>query len=164
MKKLYIIGGTMGVGKTTTCESLLKKLPQSVFLDGDWCWKMNPFVVNDETKEMVLKNISFLLNSFIQCSCCQNIIFCWVLDHQSIIDSILSTINTDNVETISVSLIADESALSKRLRKDINSGIRSADIIKRSIERLPLYNDINSIKINVSDITPEDVSDKILNL
>ena len=51
MKNLYIIGGTMGVGKTTTCQILKQKLKNSVFLDGDWCWDMNPFKVTDETKK-----------------------------------------------------------------------------------------------------------------
>ncbi len=43
MKNIYLIGGTMGVGKTTTCQVLKSKLPGSVFLDGDWCWDMQPF-------------------------------------------------------------------------------------------------------------------------
>ena len=38
MKTLYMIGGTMGVGKTTVCQLLKHDLPNSVFLDGDWCW------------------------------------------------------------------------------------------------------------------------------
>ena len=51
MKTLYLIGGTMGIGKTTACRLLKTKLPDSVFLDGDWCWDMHPFIVNDETKK-----------------------------------------------------------------------------------------------------------------
>lgn len=38
MKHVYFIGGTMGVGKTTTCQMLKEKLQNSVFLDGDRCW------------------------------------------------------------------------------------------------------------------------------
>ena len=38
MKTLFLIGGTMGVGKTTACRILKRKLPACVFLDGDWCW------------------------------------------------------------------------------------------------------------------------------
>ena len=48
----------MGVGKTTTCEELSKKLQNSVWLDGDWCWMINPFVVNEENKRMVINNIN----------------------------------------------------------------------------------------------------------
>ena len=48
-KKVYFIGGTMGVGKTSVCQILKRKLDKSVFLDGDWCWDAHPFVVNPET-------------------------------------------------------------------------------------------------------------------
>ena len=68
MKRLYLIGGTMGVGKTTVCRQLKKELPNSVFLDGDWCWDADPFQVTEETKTMVLQNICYLLNSFIHCT------------------------------------------------------------------------------------------------
>ena len=89
-KTIYIIGGTMGAGKTTVCQILKKKLPDCVFLDGDWCWDMDPFQVTEETKTMVLENVVFLLNRFIRCSAFKNIVFCWVLHEQGIIDGILA--------------------------------------------------------------------------
>ena len=68
MKKLYLIGGTMGVGKTTVSQTLKMQLENSVFLDGDWCWDAHSFQVTEETKEMVLQNICTILNNFLQCS------------------------------------------------------------------------------------------------
>ena len=65
MKTLYLIGGTMGVGKTTISRQLKKDLHNSVFLDGDWCWDADPFQVTEETKEMVMRNICFLLTFFV---------------------------------------------------------------------------------------------------
>ncbi|MFT8363047.1 MAG: AAA family ATPase [Sporolactobacillus sp.] len=53
MKRLIIINGTMGVGKSTVSQLVADKLDQSVFLDGDWCWNMHPWVFSDENKEMV---------------------------------------------------------------------------------------------------------------
>ena len=75
MKRFIMIGGTMGVGKTTTSQLLKKKLNHSVMLDGDWCWDMHPFIVNEETKAMVINNIVYQLQSFIDCSVIENIIF-----------------------------------------------------------------------------------------
>lgn len=72
MKRLYMIGGPMGVGKTAACRQLQQLLDRSVFLDGDWCWDAHPFQVTEETREMVLENISFLLNSFLRCCCFAN--------------------------------------------------------------------------------------------
>lgn len=94
MKNLIFINGTMGVGKTTTCRELQKILSPSVFLDGDWCWDMKPFIVTDETKKMVTDNICHMLNNFLACPEFQNIIFCWVMHRQEIIDSILENLNS----------------------------------------------------------------------
>ena len=84
MKRLYMIGGPMGVGKTAACRQLQQLLDRSVFLDGDWCWDAHPFQVTEETREMVLENISFLLNSFLRCSAYDHVIFCWVLHRREI--------------------------------------------------------------------------------
>lgn len=82
-KQIYILGGTMGVGKSTVSRVLKERLNNSVFLDGDWCWDAHPFQVTEETKRMVLRNICFLLNQFIRCSAYENVIFCWVLHQQN---------------------------------------------------------------------------------
>lgn len=68
MKTLYMIGGTVGVEKTTVCKQLKRDLQNSVFLDGGWCWDASLFQVSDETKAMVIDNICYLLNSFLKCS------------------------------------------------------------------------------------------------
>lgn len=162
MKNIYLIGGTMGVGKTATCRIMKYKLNNSVFLDGDWCWDMHPFQVTDETKKMVQENICFLLNNFIKCSLYENIIFCWVMHEQHIIDYITSHINTQNCKVHAISLVCSEAALQARLIKDVEAGIRTEDIIKRSVERLPLYKKLNTIKVDVSDITPEQAADYII--
>ena len=95
MKTLYLIGGTMGVGKTTVSQQLKRDLHNSVFLDGDWGWNASPFQVNYETKAMAVRNICYLLNSFIHCSAYENVIFCWIMHEQSIIDGIISKLETE---------------------------------------------------------------------
>lgn len=164
MKKLYMIGGTMGVGKTAVCQLLKKQLNHCVFLDGDWCWDMHPFEVNEETKQMVLANIKFLLNSFIQCSVYENIIFCWVMHEQSIIDELLSAIETANCEVKVISLICREESLRERLQKDVDQGIREPEIIQRSLQRLDGYKTLNSIKLDVSDISASMAAKQIASL
>ena len=164
MKKLYMIGGTMGVGKTAVCQLLKRQLNHCVFLDGDWCWDMHPFEVNEETKQMVLANIKFLLNSFIQCSVYENIIFCWVMHEQSIIDELLSAIETANCEVKVISMICREESLRERLQKDVDQGIREPEIIQRSIQRLDGYKTLNSIKLDVSDISASMAAKQIASL
>ena len=161
MKTIYLIGGTMGVGKTTVCKKMKETLPNAVFLDGDWCWDANPFKVTEETKTMVLHNICFLLNSFLHCSAYENVIFCWVMHEQSIMDDILSGLDLSECTVRCVSLVCTPEALAERLSKDIKNSIRNEDIIERSIQRIPLYDNIHSVKLDVSDITPSEAAEII---
>ena len=164
MKTIYIIGGTMGVGKTTVCQKLKKMLDNSVFLDGDWCWDADPFVVTDETKAMVMDNIHHTLNNFIKCSAYQNIIFCWVMHMQSIIVDVINGLEKDNCRIVSVSLMAAEENIRDRLGKDIKNGIRTKDVLERSVARIPLYELLNSIKIYTDDKTVEEIAIEIMNI
>lgn len=162
MKNIYLIGGTMGVGKTSTCQILKNELPSCVFLDGDWCWDMHPFQVTSETKNMVMENICFLLNQFIRCSAYENIIFCWVMHEQGIIDEIIAKLETGDCLVHTISLICDADSLRKRLQKDVDSGLRSADVIQRSIARIGLYEKLDTEKIDVSQITPRQAAERIM--
>lgn len=74
-----MIGGTMGVGKTATCQILKQKLDNSVFLD-------------------------------------------------------------------------------------VNMGIRTADVILRSLARMKLYEGLNIVKFDVSSLLPEQVAEMVIGL
>lgn len=150
MKRLYVIGGTMGVGKTSVCRQLKQDLPNCVFLDGDWCWDASPFQVTGETKTMVLDNICHVLNNFLHCSAYENILFCWVLHQQSILDAILKNLDLQNCRVTAISLTADEKTLRERLERDVRKGLRTPDVIGRSLERLPLYDSLDTIKIDTT--------------
>ena len=162
MKKVIFIGGTMGVGKTTISKLLKKQLDHSVMLDGDWCWDMHPFVVNEETKAMVLNNIVYQLQSFIHCSVIDNIIFCWVLHEQTIIDEIVKRLDLSQCQFFSLSLVCDEKTLKEHLQKDIDLNIRDSDIIARSMERMSHYDQVSSHKISVSSLSCETIVQNIL--
>jgi len=162
LKHLYLIGGTMGVGKTTAGKILKNKLDRSVFLDGDWCWDMHPFTVTEETKRMVMGNIAFLLGSFLNCSAYEHVVFCWVMHEQAIIDELLERIDTTSCETHILSLVCGEATLRERIGADIKNGLRTENDLERSVARLPLYKKLNSLKIDCTNKTPYETADAIL--
>ena len=154
----------MGVGKTTTCRILRDRLDKSVFLDGDWCWDMHPFTVNEETKAVVMDNICHMLNNFVHCSAFEHIVFCWVMHDQSIIEEILQRVDTDGCKVVVVSLTCTENALRERLIRDVNNGVRTPDVIARAVQRLKLYRLVESQKVDVTHITPEEAAQSIREL
>lgn len=160
MKKVYLVGGTMGVGKTTVCQLLKNQLPNSVFLDGDWCWDMHPFQITDETKAMVMDNICYLLNNFIRCSAYENMIFAWVMYEHTI----LSRVDMSDCELKTISLICNQDVLIRRLQTAVSVGVRPVEVIERSVQRIPLYASLQTIKIDVSHITAAQAAEQIRHL
>ena len=162
MKRLIVIGGPMGVGKTTTCRELQRRLPDNAFLDGDWCWDVRPFVVNAETRAMVLDNICHLLNNFLRCGAYENVIFCWVLHEQAILDEIVRRLDLSGVEPRCFSLIASADALRRRIMEDVNRGLRDASAIERGLAYLEKYDRVESEKLDVSEIGPAEAAEAIM--
>jgi len=150
MKKiLIVINGTMGVGKSTVAEALKNELENSVMLDGDWCWMMNPWRISEENKKMVEKNIVYILNGFLNNPSFEYIIFTWVLHRENILTKLLSRIE-QNFRLLFFTLTCEENELIKRMKNDN----RDEDNIKNALGRIDLYKIQNSIKI---DTTLKDV-------
>lgn len=95
--------------------------------------------MTSETKEMVIDNICCLLNNFLKCSAYENVIFCWVMHEQNIIDTIIKKIDISNCDVKCISLIVDKNHLRERLLVDVNNGLRNVEIVEKSIERISLY-------------------------
>lgn len=146
-KKLIVINGTMGVGKSTISTALKNELENSVMLDGDWCWMMNPWNITEENKKMVEQNIIFLLNSFLNNPSFQYVIFTWVLHKEEILNSILEKINDDNFKLYFYSLMCNKNELIKRMKNNNRTEIN----IENAVERIPLYLAQKSIKIDTTN-------------
>ena len=162
MKTLLFVNGPMGVGKTTVCKALLERLTPSVYLDGDWCWNMNPFQVTYETKSMVLDNLTAMLSRCLACPELEYVLFSWVMNRPEIAQTILDQLKLDSVKVFQYTLLCTEEVLRCRLGQDIQAGLRGADILERGIGYLPLYASQNTIKIMTDSLSPQEIAEEIM--
>lgn len=153
MKKLIMLNGTMGAGKSTLSKVLNQYLEHSVWLDGDWCWMADPFVVNEQTKAMVIDNITYLLRNFLKQKEFEHIIFCWVMDEEEIVTSILDRLQDLKFDPVLITLHLQKETLLQHLQQDIEQGLRSADCIEKSLARQQKYEQMNSIKLAIDGKT-----------
>ncbi len=102
---------------------------------------------------MVLDNICYMLNNFLHCTAYKNVVFSWVMHDQAILDAILSRLDRRSCRTLCVSLLTDEETLRARLEADIARGLRTPDVIGRSLDRLPLYAGLSTHKLDTTGKT-----------
>jgi len=158
VKQLVFISGPMGVGKSAVCERLYRLLPDSVWLDGDWCWMMQPFRVNEENKRMVEDNIVHLLRNFLQNSSLQHVIFSWVMHQETIAQGLLAQLQADcRFELHRISLICSPETLRERL-----SGRGTPEVWESAAVRLPLYREQKSICLETDSLSPEQTAQSII--
>lgn len=164
MKRLFLIAGPMGIGKTTTAKLIANKLKNSICLDGDGFWVYDPNNITEESKKQVIQNIINGLNKHIQENKYTNIIFTWIMHQQFIIDSIVSKLNLKDIKLVIVTLDCEEKELIHRINKDIKLGLRKQDVIERSLSRSKDAKNNKTIHIDVTKLSVEEVADKIISL
>ena len=157
-KKLIIINGTIGVGKTAVCKRLYKKLENSVWLDGDWCWMMNPFKVAEEKKRMVEDNITHLLRNFLNNPDFEYVIFSWIIHQEIIYKILLDKLQSFDFDLIKITLMCSEDELLERLKRDN----RSDEEIRKSLEYFDCYPKLDSTKIDTTNKSILEVVEELI--
>jgi adenylylsulfate kinase-like enzyme len=158
MKKFIVINGAMGVGKTSICKELNKKLINSVWLDGDWCMMMNPLNLVETNKKMFLDNIIYLLNNYLSNPTFDYVLFSWVIPSEDIINYITKNLSRNSFEQKRITLLCEESRLKERMIRDG----RDMFTIERSVIYQNGYKGFNTIKIDTAERSVSETVDEVL--
>lgn len=153
-KKLVIVNGALGVDKTTTCRELQRLLDRSVWLDGDWCWMANPWIVTEETKRMAEGNMVFLLDRFLNCSEYKYVLFSWIFRSDEVFNHILDSLHTTDFVLQKFTLTCDENVFRDRLK----AAGREKEKIAGCLESLRLCETTDSVKIDTTQKSIETVA------
>ena len=84
------------------------------------------------------------------------------MHEQTILDRILGGLDIQNCDVRNISLVADKETLRNRLEGDIRQGIRTEDVIERSMSRLPFYRNLDTVKIDTSGKTISEIAGEII--
>ena len=161
-KRVLFLNGPMGVGKTTVGRLIQRSLPQCAFIDGDWCLDLEPFVGNSETRAMAVDNILHLLAGYKGCSQCRGMVVAWLMDRPEVCRSLEKGAVRLGLETVWVTLLCTEGALSSRWREDKHCPWRTEENLRVSMHSLEGFSRLPGVQVDTSGRTAEQVRDYIL--
>lgn len=162
MKKLIFIHGPNGVGKSTLCKNLNLKIPNSAWLESEWCRMTNPFTFNEEIIKMIEKNISFMLRSYLECSSLEYIIFNYGFHgpRKKIFENILKNLSDIEYKLIPITLTCSYDENRIRMIKDG----RDRDRIDRALSVRDIYDSLGYPVIDNTDLNVEETIYRVLEI
>ena len=165
MKKLIFICGANGIGKSTTCAKLYKKLNDSALVDSDHCRIMNPFDFTDEQKNIVEDNMATMLINYLKCSTTENVIFLYGFHgpRKQIFDNIMIRLSNTGIPFAFIPIIL-ECELEENIRRAQNDE-RSEYRIKYGIENSrDIYNQYDYPRLDITYLTVDEAVEKLINM
>ena len=154
MKKLILISGSPCVGKTTVGQHLFEQYNNSAYLDGDWCWCVNPFSVKDTRIRNGDKSMSFVLSNYLSSEFDYVFLSSVVLTDPKIRESILNDITATDYKVIGFTLTCSDETLAKRHRQRGDHGAPNFHWL-----HLPPYP--TDIVINTDNLSVSQIAEKL---
>ncbi len=163
MKSLLFIHGPNGVGKSTTCERLFRRLPHSSRLDSDWCRMINPFDLMPEIELLAERHISVLLRGYLECSLVEHVIFSYGLHGplKRIWERVLHNLQDMSFHLLPITLTCSEEENTRRMIQD---GRDAAGYIQHSLQTRVVYGGLPYPVIDSTGLSVDETVDNILML
>ncbi|MCE5236245.1 MAG: AAA family ATPase [Clostridiaceae bacterium] len=159
-KKLIMVAGPAGVGKSAVCKELFKKIVGSAWLDGDWCWMVNPYPGKTaEQKTYAEKAFGYILDGYFNDDNTNTILFSWLIHSNFMFELVTNRITYTNYELVKVVLICDEQEHALRMLSDNRE---EAKIAAR--DTMDKYLLLDAIKIDTTHLSVHETAEKILSL
>lgn len=165
MKKLILIIGANGVGKTTTAKILLQKLSKAAYVDADWCRAINPFSFTDATKHAVTQNIYSLFKNYLLCEDIGYVIFPYGFhgERRQIFEQVIGRLREDGIK-FEVCPIILKCCKEENIRRSIKDG-RDMERIERGIKNtFAFYDEYPYPNIDSTYLQPNQVAEKIIEI
>lgn len=162
MKKLIFIHGPNGVGKSTLCKALHASLPDSAWLESEWCRMTNPFAFTDEIIRMTERNMTSLLRNYLECSLLEYVIFnCGFHGpRKQIFNNVIRNLRDIDYELVSVTITCSPEENELRMIKDG----RDEERIRRALAVRDLYDGLGYPVIDTTNLTVEETVGKVIDI
>lgn len=155
MKKLVLLGGPPGVGKTATLWQLGNKLTHSALLDADDVWRVSNEHSLEENRSIAIQNVIHVMQGYFEAGCHVGIVS-WVFARPQLFEPVIEGLKSRVDSIQQIYLTATEEAIEKRLAHRMDQ-----DRLEYSRTRLELINALPFTRIDTTNLSPNKVADQV---
>ena len=162
MKKLIVIIGPNGVGKTTAAKAFFNQHSNCAYVDSDWCRVKKPFSFTDAEKQLVVNNIFNLLRNYLLCEDVNTVIFTYCLhgERKKIFDEVMRQLQSENID-FDLNIIILKCTYEENVKRAMNDS-RDEERIKYGMTHtFDFYDKYDYPVIETTNLTPEEVVEQI---
>ena len=159
MKRVIMLCGPNGVGKTSICRALLRVTPRSAYVDSDPLRLMNPFVLNDETIPTIAKNLGDVIVNYLECPAVETVFFSYGLHgrRREVLERVLRRL--EGVRVLPFVMECSEEENVRRMRAD---GRDEARIARALAFSRGVYADVPYPRVDVTALSAQEAAQEIL--
>ena len=164
MKKLIIMLGPNGVGKSTVSAELLHLMDHSAYVDSDTLRMVNPNGSTSELAAVQKANILAVINNYLSSDLVNHVIFPYGLHghRKKMLDDIIDDLSGKfDIVIHKIVLTCSEEENIRRMKHDG----RDAQRIQRALEfSRPMFDRTEYQTIDTTELTPKETAQAILDL
>lgn len=163
MKKLVLIIGPNGVGKTTTAQALLKRCPHCAYVDSDCCRAIHPFSLTEATKKTVTDNIFSLLKNYLLCREIETVLFTYGFhgERKEIFDEVLRRLKEEGI-VFTLCPVVLKCSLEENRKRMAHDGRDKVRIERGIVNTFHFYDNYACPVIDSTELSPEQTADEIM--
>jgi len=155
MRRLILLGGPPGVGKSTLLELLTARLPKSAALDADDVWRVSDDMASDATRRFAISNVTSVMRGYFEGGCELGIL-AWVFARAELYQPVLDSLSGVVDHSLLIHVVASPETLERRL---VARG--DPEKLPYARTRLELIRQLPFPRIDTSDLSPTTAADRV---
>lgn len=163
MRHLVLLGGSTGVGKTTTMKLLETRLAKTGFLDVDNVWRTTPDLAGYGRRKRVHEQVIETAKRYFDAGC-ETVVMSWVFAQSQLYQPVLDALMPVVDRITQLYLVAEERELLSRVTRRFEAEGGDGDLQERldyAISRSQLIEALEFPKIDVTALGAREVADRV---
>jgi thymidylate kinase len=162
MNTFIFIHGPNGVGKSSVCNALHRRLQPSARLESEWCRMTNPFVLNEESIALTIANMTQMLRNYLSCPWLDYVIMSYGFHgaRQQIWETVQANLQAIPYTYVPITLTCDAKENIRRMSHDG----RDQERIQRAIAVRGIYEALPYPRIDSTSLTIDQTADRVIKI